>query len=92
MEVEDDFDWLEFDEYDYERDRQMNTTWIDLQIRYSTDYRQTARLMAFAWKAALDSGNDALLSTLCINHITPSYMASSLHCAGVPVPQHAISP
>ena len=68
----------------------MNTTWIDLQIRYSNDHRQTAKLMAFAWKAALDSGNDALLSTLCINHVTPSYVASSLHYAGVPVPNELV--
>ena len=68
----------------------MNTTWIDLQIRYSTDHRQTAKLMVYAWKAALDSGNDALLSSICAEPVTPLCVASSLHYAGVPVPNELV--
>lgn len=58
--------------------------WIELQMRYVSDYRLQVELAAHAWRQAAAYGDDALMSTLAINTYNVAGICDTLDWRGIP--------
>lgn len=62
-------------------------TWTSLYYMLQAMPQRQALLVAAAWKAAVDSGNAALLSNLLCNTLHPTGVTNMLDYSGVELPR-----
>ncbi len=62
-------------------------TWTSLYYMLQAMPQRQALLVAAAWKAAVDSGNAALLSNLLCNTLHPTVVTNMLDYSGVELPR-----